>query len=183
MKFPLTFRILIGMLLGIAVGYACHTWLPADEAARAGGYFSLLAELFLRLIKMIIAPLVFCTLVIGVTKIGDVRAAGRIGLRTLAWFLAAGFLSLALGAGLANWLKPGAALDLPLPPADVTTGLNAGGLSLNQFVVHLVPSSIVAAMSSNEILQIVVFAAFFSAGLLALGDKGESIVRLLGNTP
>ncbi|WP_017235455.1 dicarboxylate/amino acid:cation symporter [Pandoraea sp. B-6] len=182
MKFPLTFRILIGMLLGIAVGYACHTWLPADEAARAGGYFSLLAELFLRLIKMIIAPLVFCTLVIGVTKIGDVRAAGRIGLRTLAWFLAAGFLSLALGAGLANWLKPGAALDLPLPPADVTTGLNAGGLSLNQFVVHLVPSSIVAAMSSNEILQIVVFAAFFSAGLLALGEKGESIVRLLDQT-
>ena len=179
MKLPLTVRILIGMLLGIVVGYACHAWLSPAQAARAGGYFALLAELFLRLIKMIIAPLVFCTLVIGVTKIGDVRAAGRIGLRTLSWFLAAGLISLALGACLANWLKPGAMLDLPLPPANSSTGLSASGLSLEQFVVHLVPSSIVAAMSSNEILQIVVFAAFFSAGLTALGEKGEAVVRLL----
>ncbi|NIF73000.1 dicarboxylate/amino acid:cation symporter [Burkholderia sp. Ap-962] len=179
MKFPLTARIVAGMLLGIAAGYACHAGLPADQAARFGGYFSLLAEVFLRLIKMIIAPLVFCTLVTGVTRIGDVRTAGRIGLRTLGWFMAAGFLSLVLGACLANWLKPGAVLGLPLPPANASSGLNAGALSLNQFVAHLVPSSIVQAMSGNEILQIVVFAAFFSAGLTALGDKGALVVRLL----
>ncbi|WP_334023831.1 dicarboxylate/amino acid:cation symporter [Burkholderia gladioli] len=179
MKFPLTARIVAGMLLGIAAGYACHAGLPADQAARFGGYFSLLADVFLRLIKMIIAPLVFCTLVTGVTRIGDVRTAGRIGLRTLGWFMAAGFLSLVLGACLANWLKPGAVLGLPLPPANASSGLNAGALSLNQFVAHLVPSSIVQAMSGNEILQIVVFAAFFSAGLTALGDKGALVVRLL----
>ncbi len=167
------------MLLGIAAGYACHAGLPADQAARFGGYFSLLADVFLRLIKMIIAPLVFCTLVTGVTRIGDVRTAGRIGLRTLGWFMAAGFLSLVLGACLANWLKPGAVLGLPLPPANASSGLNAGALSLNQFVAHLVPSSIVQAMSGNEILQIVVFVAFFSAGLTALGDKGALVVRLL----
>ncbi|VVE61232.1 C4-dicarboxylate transport protein [Pandoraea captiosa] len=179
MKLPLTARILIGMVLGIVVGYACHVWLSADDAARVGRYFSLLAELFLRLIKMIIAPLVFCTLVIGVTKIGDVRAAGRIGLRTLCWFLAAGFISLTLGACLANWLRPGALLASALPPANAATGLSVSGLSLEQFVVHLVPSSIVAAMSTNEILQIVVFAAFFSVGLTALGKKGDGVVQLL----
>ncbi|CAB3648815.1 dicarboxylate/amino acid:cation symporter [Trinickia soli] len=180
MKFPLTARILAGMLLGIATGVACHATLPsANAATQVAGYFSLFAELFLRLIKMIIAPLVFCTLVIGVTRIGDVHAVGRIGLRTLGWFLVASFISLMFGALIANWLHPGSALGLPLPAASASSGLNANALSLKEFVVHLVPSSIVGAMASNEILQIVVFAAFFSVGLTTLGEKAQLVVRLL----
>ena len=179
MKLPLTARILAGMLLGIATGVACHAMLPSADATQVGGYFSLFADLFLRLVKMIIAPLVFCTLVIGVTRIGDVHAVGRIGLRTLGWFLVASFISLVLGALLANWLHPGSALGLPLPAANASSGLNANALSLKEFVVHLVPSSIVEAMASNEILQIVVFAAFFSVGLTTLGEKAQLVVRLL----
>ncbi|MDR7009349.1 Na+/H+-dicarboxylate symporter [Paraburkholderia strydomiana] len=128
---------------------------------------------------MIIAPLVFCTLVIGVTKIGDVRAVGRIGLRTLGWFLVASFFSLAFGALIANWLHPGSGLNLPLPASNASSGLNSGALSLKEFVVHLVPASIVQAMAGNEILQIVVFAAFFSIGLTVIGDKAQLVVQLL----
>jgi Na+/H+-dicarboxylate symporter len=180
MKLPLTLRIVVGMVLGIATGVACHTFLPgADAANHVAGYFSLIADLFLRLIKMIIAPLVFCTLVIGVTKIGDVRAVGRIGVRTLGWFLVASFVSLLLGALIANWLHPGSTLNLPLPAENASSGLNASALSLREFVVHLVPSSLFEAMASNEILQIVVFAAFFSVGLVTLGDKAQLVVHLL----
>ncbi|MBN3776397.1 dicarboxylate/amino acid:cation symporter [Burkholderia sp. Ac-20345] len=180
MKLPLAARIVAGMVLGIATGVACHAMLPnADAANQVGSYFSLLADVFLRLVKMIIAPLVFCSLVIGVTKIGDVRAVGRIGIRTLGWFLFASFISLALGALIANWLKPGSALNLPLPAINASTGLSTSGLSPKEFVAHLVPSSIVGAMANNEILQIVVFAAFFSVGLTTLGDKAQLVVRML----
>ncbi|BBQ02385.1 hypothetical protein BSFA1_75130 (plasmid) [Burkholderia sp. SFA1] len=128
---------------------------------------------------MIIAPLVFCSLIIGVKKIGDVRAVGRIGFRTLAWFVFASFVSLTLGALIANWLQPGNALNLPLPAANASTGLSSSGLSPRDFVGHLVPSSSVEAMARNEILQIVVFAAFVSIGLTTLADKAHFVVRTL----
>jgi Na+/H+-dicarboxylate symporter len=180
MKLPLTARILAGMMLGIAVGIACHTMLPdAQITAQVADDFSLLADLFLRLIKMIIAPLVFCTLVVGIAKIGDVRAVGRIGLRTLAWFMVASFVSLTMGALIANWLRPGSALTLPLPAANASAGLSTGALSIKAFFLHLVPASAVAAMANNEILQIVVFSAFFGVGLTTLGDKAGLVVRLL----
>jgi Na+/H+-dicarboxylate symporter len=150
-----------------------------QAAKEVGSYFSIIAELFLRLIKMIIAPLVFSTLVVGVAKIGDVKSVGRIGVRTLGWFLAASFVSLLLGTLIANWLKPGATLGLPLPAVTASTGLSANALSLKEFVVHLVPRSITEAMASNEILQIVVFAGFFSIALSTLGDKAKGVVDLL----
>ncbi|WP_109477542.1 dicarboxylate/amino acid:cation symporter [Paraburkholderia sp. C35] len=179
MKFTLTTRILVAMSLGIVTGVVCHGMLSADSATQVSGYFSLLADLFLRMIKMIIAPLVFCTLVVGVTKIGDVGTVGRIGMRTLGWFLVASFVSLVLGALLANWLQPGRALELVLPPANASSGLSTTALSLKEFVVHLVPRSIVEAMANNEILQIVVFAAFFSVGLTTLGEKSNLVVSFL----
>jgi Na+/H+-dicarboxylate symporter len=183
MKIHLTTRIIIGMALGIATGYACHAMYPDPHAAKeVGGYFGLIADLFLRLIKMIIAPLVFCTLVTGVARIGDVKSVGRIGVRTLGWFLAASFISLLLGALIANWLKPGAALNLPLPPVTASSGLNANALSLQEFIVHLVPRSLFEAMSSNEILQIVVFAGFFSVALTTVGERAAHVVELLNQT-
>ena len=180
MKFNLTARIVLGMLLGICTGYYCHAMFQDPQAAKeVGSYFSIIAELFLRLIKMIIAPLVFSTLVVGVAKIGDVKSVGRIGVRTLGWFLAASFVSLLLGTLIANWLKPGATLGLPLPAVTASTGLSANALSLKEFVVHLVPRSITEAMASNEILQIVVFVGFFSIALSTLGDKAKGVVDLL----
>jgi Na+/H+-dicarboxylate symporter len=180
MKLKLTTWILIGMVAGIAVGYWCHARYPdAQEAKAVAGYFSIITDLFLRLIKMIVAPLVLSTLVVGVAKMGDLGAVGRVGAKTLGWFFSASFVSLALGALLANWWQPGTGLNLPLPDASASSGLKASSLSLKEFVTHLVPKSIFEAMSTNEILQIVVFAAFFSIAITSIGKPAEGVVHFL----
>jgi len=138
--------------------------------------FDLLGDMFLRLIKMIIAPLVFTTVVIGVAKLGDITAVGRIGGKTLAWFLGASFVSLLLGLVLVNLFKPGTALQLPLP--DTTASIQGGGLGLKQFLHHLIPSSIVEAMALNEMLGIVVFSVLFGIATAAIGKQGTVLVQI-----
>lgn len=140
--------------------------------------FSLLADIFLRLIKMIVAPLVFTTLVVGVARLGDIRAVGRIGGKTLLWFFSASFISLLLGMVLVNFFKPGIAMNLPLPDT-ADTGIQKAALSLKDFMYHVFPSSIIDAMARNEILQIVVFSLFFGVATAAIGDKGEIVIRAL----
>ena len=158
----LTMIIFIGMLLGIAVGYACHELWPDPQTAKTiAGYISLFTDVFLRLIKMIIAPLVFTTLVVGVAHMGDTKAVGRIGGKAMLWFVSASLVSLLLGLIMVNILRPGDNLNLPLPDVGAATNLNAASLSLKDFVTHLVPRSAVEAMANNEILQIVVFSLFF----------------------
>ncbi|WP_051243044.1 dicarboxylate/amino acid:cation symporter [Azohydromonas australica] len=180
MKLKLTTWILIGMGAGIAVGYFCHARYPdAQEAKAVAGYFSIITDLFLRLIKMIVAPLVLSTLVVGVAKMGDLGAVGRIGAKTLGWFFGASFISLALGALLANWWQPGVGLNLPLPDASASSGLKTSSLSLKEFVTHLVPRSLFEALATNEILQIVVFAGFFSIAIASIGKPAEGVVQLL----
>src|SRR5246127_4880098 len=116
MKFKLTTWILIAMLAGIGVGWMCHELLPTPEAAKTvAGYISLFTDVFLRLIKMIIAPLVFSTLVVGIAHMGDAKSIGRIGIKTMGWFVTASLFSLLLGLVLVNVLRPGASLNLPLP--------------------------------------------------------------------
>ena len=141
--------------------------------------FSLLPDLFLRLIKMIVAPLVFSTLVVGVAKLGDIKAVGRIGGKTLLWFIGASMLSLLLGMVLVNLFQPGARMNLPLPDAGANTGIQAAALTLRDFLYHVFPSSFVEAMAKNEILQIVVFSLFFGVATAAIGEKGEPVVRAL----
>ncbi len=170
----LTTLIFIGMLLGIAVGYACSiTWPDPQTAKEIAGYIALISDIFLRLIKMIIAPLVFSTLVVGIAHLGDTAAVGRVGGKALLWFVGASFCSLMLGLILVNLMQPGHNLNLPLPDVGAGTGLKAASLSLKEFVTHLVPKSAVEAMANNEILQIVVFSIFFGVGLAALGEKGH----------
>lgn len=173
----LTFVILIGMLLGVVAGFFCHQALgDAGAAERVAGYFSIVSDIFLKMIKMIIAPLVFATLVAGVARMGDGRAIGRIGAKTLGWFMGASLASLALGMVLVNLLQPGRGLDLPLPTEDAGA-VTAKTPDLAAFLVDIVPASIVEAMATNSILQIVVFALFFGVGLAAIGDAGRPLVR------
>lgn len=142
-------------------------------------WFSLIADIFLRLIKMIVAPLVFTTLVVGVAKLGDIKAVGRIGGKTLLWFVSASLVSLLLGMILVNFFEPGKAMHLALPDSSVSLGLDKSALSLKDFFYHVFPASFVDAMAKNEILQIVVFALFFGVAAAALGDIANPVIKAL----
>ena len=141
--------------------------------------FSLLADIFLRLIKMIVAPLVFSTLVVGVAKLGDIQSVGRIGGKTLLWFFCASFTSLLLGMLLVNLFEPGIAMHLPLPDVADETGIVKTSLSLKTFLYHVFPTSVIDSMAKNEILQIVVFSVFFGIATAAIGEKGKIIVQTM----
>jgi Na+/H+-dicarboxylate symporter len=138
---------------------------------------TLLSDIFLRLIKMIVAPLVFSTLVVGVAKVGDIKAVGRIGGKTMLWFVSASLLSLILGMIMVNIFKPGEAMNLPLPPSNVDTGIQKVALSMKDFISHIFPKSMVEAMATNEILQIVVFSLFFGVATASIGEKGKIIIE------
>ena len=143
------------MVLGIVVGYLCNqTAQDAKDAAQIASYFSLITDIFLRMIKMIIAPLVFATLVSGLASMSDANAVGRIGLRAMVWFIAASAISLLLGLLLVNIFQPGAHMNLAIPDAGITSGLKTGDFTLKAFIAHVFPKSIAEAMANNEILQI-----------------------------
>jgi Na+/H+-dicarboxylate symporter len=174
----LTLYILLAMLLGIVTGFALNQSVtdPARLATITGG-FSILTDLFLRLIKMIIAPLIFGTLVAGIAHMGDTSALGRIGARSIGWFLLASIVSLSLGLLFVNLFQPGVGLNLPLPPVTAASGIARPAFSLHDFFVHLVPVSIIDAMAKNDVLPIVIFSVFFGIALTAVGEKGAPIVR------
>lgn len=141
--------------------------------------FSLLADIFLRLIKMIVAPLVFSTLVVGVAKLGDISAVGRIGGKTLLWFIGASLMSLVLGLIMVTIFQPGLAMNLPLPDVSEDSGIVKTGFTLKDFLYHVFPSSVVEAMAKNEILQIVVFSVFFGIATAAIGEKGKIVIKAM----
>jgi Na+/H+-dicarboxylate symporter len=140
-------------------------------------WFSLLADIFLRLIKMIVAPLVFTTLVVGVARLGDIKTVGRVGGKTLLWFLSASFVSLLLGMILVNYFQPGITMQLPLPSE--STGIDKAALTLKDFIYHVFPSSFIDAMAKNEILQIVVFALFFGVAAASMGQMANGLINAL----
>ena len=183
MASKLTRYILVALLLGVFTGWAVNAALDHGTPASAAqlkeiaGYFSIVTALFLRLIKMIIAPLVFSTLVVGIAHMGDVAALGRVGGRALAWFVTASLISLSLGLLLVNLLQPGVGLNLPLPPASASSGIATAAFNLKDFISHLVPASIVDAMATNEILPIVVFSVFFGVAITAVGERAAPLVR------
>ena len=157
---------------GVVAGWAGHEFAPdAAAAARLAGYFSILSDVFLRLIKMIIAPLVFATVVAGITGMGDASAVGRIGAKALLWFITASLVSLLLGMFFANLFHPGLDLGLPLPEKDLATNLKTGGLNLREFIAHVFPRSFFEAMATNEILQILVFSCFFGFAITTLKSE------------
>jgi Na+/H+-dicarboxylate symporter len=172
----LTLYILIGMVMGVLAGLAMHATLAEPALSQWAGYLTIPTDLFLRLIKMIIAPLVFSTLVVGIAHMGDTSALGRIGARTLGWFLGASLLSLTLGLVMVNLLQPGAHTGLALPPAGEGMGLDAKAFNLHDFFVHIVPASVTEAMANNDILPIVVFSVFMGVALVAVGEKGKPLV-------
>lgn len=172
-----TLYIIIAMASGITLGFVLNKNYGANVPVNVVEPFSLLADIFLRLIKMIIAPLVFSTLVVGVAKQGSVKTVGRVGGKTMLWFVMGSFLSLFLGMILVNFFQPGANRHEVATAA--ASNIEHATLTLKDFVSHIFPTSIIDAMAKNEILQVVVFSLFFGVATAALGEKGEAITKLL----
>ena len=179
-KTPAAVLILSALVLGIIVGYTIFVSFPDKKTAtQIAGYVSILSDVFLRLIKMLIGPLVFSTLVVGIAHMGDAASVGRVFAKAIGWFITASLISLLLGMLLANLLQPGHNLGLPLPDIGASANLATAKFTLKDFVSHLVPKSFAEAMANNEILQIVVFSMFFGVALAALGKKGETLVAAI----
>ena len=166
------------MALGIVVGTLIYEYLP-ENRAEISSSINLIAMLFLRLIKMIIAPLVFATLVGGIAHMGSGSKLGRIFAKTMGWFVTASFVSLMLGLVMVNLLQPGANFPGTLPDKGQSTGLPVSAFSLEKFLTHLIPTSIADAMAQNEILQIVIFAVFFAIALGALPERAKPMLGLI----
>jgi Na+/H+-dicarboxylate symporter len=169
------FWLVAAMLGGIAFGLGCHAWLAPAQVRPVTDALALVTTVFLRLIKMIIAPLVFSTLVAGIAHMEGAAAVGRIGAKSIAWFVFASLVSLTLGLAMVHLFQPGAGLALP---SGAAAGV-AAGMSLADFVTHLVPRSIVAAMANNEILQIVVFSCFVGTAIAAAKERATAVVVLV----
>ena len=179
-KMPAAIMILIALVLGIIVGYMIFVSYPDKKtAAQIAGYVSIMSDVFLRLIKMLIGPLVFSTLVVGIAHMGDAASVGRVFAKALGWFITASLISLVLGMVLANLMQPGHNLGLPLPDIGSSANVATAKFTLKDFVSHLVPKSFAEAMAQNEILQIVVFSMFFGVALGALGEKGRTLVAAI----
>lgn len=180
-KSKLTLYILISMVLGILAGYYVHENYSPETQNTFATNAKLLTTIFLRMVQMIIAPIVFATLVVGIAKLGDMKTVGRVGGKAMIWFISASLVSLALGLILVNILKPGVGADITSTDPNAVKDLleKSQGFSLQKFVEHVVPRSVVEAMATNEILQLVVFSIFFGIALTAIGKKGEPIINAL----
>ena len=178
-KSRLTLSIFLALILGIATGFYCNVNSTLPGVAGFVEFIPILSDIFLNLVKMIISPLVFATLVVGVAKLGDLNAVGRIGGKTLLWFLSATFVSLFLGMILVNLFEPGKMMALTLPPETASTGIEKAALSVKEFIKHVFPKSIFEAMAKNEILQIIVFSLFFGIGTAAIGEKGKGVIKAM----
>ena len=179
-----TFSLVTATLLGIAVGWICNRLLTSQQAVDVAADLSIITDAFLRLIKMVIAPLVFASLVTAIARMGGAAEISRVGLKALAWFLGASCVSLTIGLLMAHWLQPGAALHVsgqpPLAALSGTVGrADAANFTVADFVTHLIPRSFAEAMAGNEILQIVVFSIFIGAAAAALKEKALQFVELV----
>ncbi|MCF6141021.1 cation:dicarboxylase symporter family transporter [Flavobacterium sp. K77] len=180
----LTGQILVAMMLGAILGIVIHNNIDAESAQAFSTKIKILATVFIRLVQMIISPLVFTTLVVGIAKLGDIKAVGRIGGKAMGWFFTASFISLLLGMFFVNILEPGVGLNLSNVElgsvAEVTA--KTQNISFENFIEHIVPKSIFEAMATNEILQIVIFSIFFGLAAASLGDYVKPVINALDKT-
>jgi Na+/H+-dicarboxylate symporter len=172
-----TALLVVAMVAGIAAGLLCHRYLNGDQTKSVADGLGIVTTVFLRLIKMIIAPLVFATLVSGIAHMEDAAAIGRVGAKAIGWFVFASLVSLALGLAMVHLFQPGAGLALPASGAG--NAVSATALTLPDFIAHLVPRSIVEAMANNEILQIVVFSCFVGTAVAATENRAPAILALV----
>ncbi|EMJ9653805.1 dicarboxylate/amino acid:cation symporter [Salmonella enterica] len=178
-KISLTKMIILGLILGMIAGVVINNMASADTAKTYAQDISIFTTIFLRMVKMIIAPLVISTLVVGIAKMGDAKTLGRIFSKTFFLFICASLLSIALGLLIVNLFQPGAGINFVAHDAGAVAAVQSEPFTLKVFISHAVPTSIVDAMARNEILQIVVFSIFLGCSLAAIGEKADPIVKVL----
>ncbi len=179
MKRLFAYLIIGAMILGVVTGWGINHFSTAEQAQAAATNLSLITDVFLRLIKMIIAPLVFTTLVAGIAHMEDAASVGRIGVKTMTWFVGASIVSLVLGLVMVQLLQPGAGMNLPEAALATAPAASTDNFSLHNFITHLVPTSIFDALARNEILQIVVFSLFVGTAVAALDDKAPAVMVIV----
>lgn len=172
-----TIYIILAMTAGIVTGFLLNENMTTDPE-KVLEPFSLAADVFLRLIKMIVSPLVFTTLAVGVAKQGNIKSVGRVGGKTMLWFIGGSLVSLVLGMILVNFFKPGEGLNMPLPSA-TPQGIAQASLNLKDFVYHIFPTSVFESMAKNEILQVVIFSLFFGVAAAGVGEKADIVIKML----
>ncbi|MES2288610.1 MAG: dicarboxylate/amino acid:cation symporter [Pseudomonadota bacterium] len=173
----LTLWIMIGLVAGIIIGAIMHDTMSPEALAETSKWFKMITDIFLRLIKMIVAPLVFATLVAGIVHMGDTASLGRVGAKTMTWFIGATLVSLVLGMVLVNTLQPGVNSGLDLSRAVGSSGIDAKHVDMFTTITEMVPKSIFEAMANTTMLQIVIFSVFFGVAVSAVGEKAAPIVK------
>ncbi|CAN7516047.1 dicarboxylate/amino acid:cation symporter [Phenylobacterium sp. LjRoot225] len=175
-----TTLVVAAMVLGVVAGWGIHEWSSPAQAKTWAENLSIITDVFLRLIKMIIAPLVFSTLVAGIAHMEDAGAVGRVGVKALGWFICASIVSLTIGLIMVHLLQPGVGLHLAIPDAgQAAATVDVSKFTLKGFITHVVPASIVEAMANNEILQIVVFSVFVGTAVAAIDDRAPAVLALV----
>ncbi|MDP2388117.1 MAG: dicarboxylate/amino acid:cation symporter [Bacteroidota bacterium] len=175
-KFEQTYK---GNDKALAIVKAVYKKAEKDSKKDSASGFSLLSDIFLRLIKMIIAPLVFAVLVVGVAKVGDFKSVGRIGGKTILYFTFAALISLTIGLVIVNVFEPGKKMQLEMPEAGADTGVKTGAQTAKNFIAHVIPQSVIESMANNEILPIVIFSIFFGIAIASIGAKGKIVIDVL----
>lgn len=173
----LFYYIVIGLVLGIVLGQIVYAFSEKETAKSVADNIKLLGTIFIRLIQMIVAPLVFCTIVAGISKMGDTKTVGRVGGKAMLWFISASLVSLMIGLIWVDLVKPGYSTTLDLTSASNSADIvgKGDGLTLSGFINHVVPKSLFEALATNEILQILVFALFFGIALATFGEKAKAL--------
>jgi proton glutamate symport protein len=178
LQFSLTTQIFVGLIVGVLVGLVLHYGFAANATAIA--WVRVLSRIFLSLIKVIIAPLIFSTLVVGIAGAGSLKEVGRIGLKAIVYFEIVTTMALFIGLGAVNLTRPGDGVNLPAEPSaeakEIAT--RAAKISAQDHIVGIFPTSIIRSMAENDVLQIVVFSLLFAAAVAALGDKGKPVLQL-----
>jgi Na+/H+-dicarboxylate symporter len=177
----LTTYILLSMLAGVAVGYLVHVNADPAFIKEFSANIKLLGKVFIRMVQMIIAPLVFSTLVVGIAKLGNLSAVGRVGGKSMLWFITASLVSLSIGLVLVNLLQPGHYINLSQADTEGVKDLmtKKQEFSLEKFVEHIIPRSVMEAMATNEVLQLVVFSIFFGVATTAIGEQARPVIKAL----
>lgn len=177
----LTTYILLSMLAGVVVGYLVHVNAEPAFIKEFAATIKLLGKVFIRMVQMIIAPLVFSTLVVGIAKLGNLSAVGRVGGKSMLWFITASLVSLSIGLVLVNVFQPGHYINLSQADTEGVKDLmtKKQEFSLEKFIEHIIPRSVMEAMATNEVLQLVVFSIFFGVATTAIGEQAKPVIKAL----